>query len=133
MNSRDLIRMAFGALRGHGLRTALSVLGVAIGVISVVLLTSIGNGARLYLAGEFAALGTNLVIVMPGKSETTGLTPMMIGTPHDLTLDDAEAIARRIPGVRFVAPLAIGGTRASHGERSRDAVVAGVTESWRDV
>jgi putative ABC transport system permease protein len=133
MTARDLMAIAFGALRGHGLRTALSVLGVAIGVVSVVLLTSIGNGARLYLAGEFAALGTNLVIVTPGKSETTGLAPMLIGAPHDLTLDDAEAIARRVPDVRFVAPLAIGGVRASHGERSHDAVVAGVTPAWRDV
>ena len=66
MNLRDLVGFSAGALKGHRLRASLSLLGVAIGVASVVLLTSLGEGARLYVTGEFASLGTNLLIVFPG-------------------------------------------------------------------
>ena len=71
-------------------------LAVAIGVTAVVLLTSVGEGARRYVTGEFASLGTNLLVVFPGKSDTTGgAAGMMIGeTPRDLTVEDAMAIER---------------------------------------
>jgi putative ABC transport system permease protein len=133
MSARDLAALAIGALRGHRLRTGLSLLGVAIGVVSVVLLTSLGNGARRYVAGEFATLGTNLIIVMPGRSETSGMAPMITGAPHDLTLDDVEALRRRAPGARRLAPLATGSARAEYRGRSRDVVLIGVTADWRDV
>ena len=57
MRFLDLLRFASGGVRGHRLRTALSLLGVAIGVASVILLTSLGEGARRYIIGEFASLG----------------------------------------------------------------------------
>jgi len=123
----DVFRIAFGALRGHGLRSGLSLVGVAIGVASVVILTSLGEGARLYVIGEFASLGTNLLIVLPGRTETTGAAPIMGETAHDLTVDDAIAVARRVRGVRWVAPLAVGTATATAGDRSRDVTVAGST------
>jgi putative ABC transport system permease protein len=130
---RDLVVFSAGSLRGHRLRTSLSLLGVAIGVASVVLLTSLGEGARLYVTGEFASLGTNLVVVLPGKTETTGVTPFISETPHDLTLSDCEAILRRVPQVRRLAPLTIGTAPARFGERSRDVVVAGTTSDFLGV
>jgi putative ABC transport system permease protein len=129
----DLLAFAAGALRGHRLRTSLSLLGVAIGVASVVLLTSLGEGARLYVTGEFALLGSNLVIVLPGKSETTGIVPVAGGVPNDLTLDDVEALRRRVSLLSSVAPLSVGGLTARFGERSRDLTVAGVTAEWKGV
>src|SRR5512136_2458603 len=104
----DLLRYASGGVRGHRLRTALSLLGVAIGVGSVILLTSLGEGARRYIIGEFASLGSNLLIIIPGKTETAGLAPLVSTAPHDLTCQDAEALAVRIPSVRRVAPLVAG-------------------------
>lgn len=133
MRGGDLLAFAAGALRGHRLRTSLSLLGVAIGVSSVVLLTSLGEGARLYVTGEFALLGSNLVIVLPGKSETTGIVPVTGGVPNDLTLDDVEALRRRISVLSSVAPLSVGGLTARFGERSRDLTVAGVTAEWKGV
>jgi putative ABC transport system permease protein len=123
----DLLRLSGGALRGHRLRTSLSVLGVAIGVSSVILLTSLGEGARLYLVQEFFSLGSNLLVVLPGKTETTGSMIPMGGTPNDLTIEDAEAVAREVRGVRRVAPLAIGAAAVTNGEKRRDAVVVGTT------
>jgi putative ABC transport system permease protein len=124
---RDLVAFSAGALRGHRLRTGLSLLGVAIGVASVVLLTSLGEGARLYVTGEFASLGSNLLIVFPGKTETTGMTPFLTEAPHDLTLADAEAIAKRVRQVRRVAPTVFGFATARYADRRRDVGVWGTT------
>ena len=132
MTAFEVLRFAGGALRGHRLRTVLSLLGVAVGVTSVVLLTSLGEGARVYVTGEFASLGSNLLIIMPGRTETTGFAPPVGGAPHDLTLDDADAI-RRLPGVRRVAPMAIGSVTARAGDLTRDTIVVGATAAWRDV
>src|SRR5215831_14514254 len=90
MRALDLLRFAGGGIRGHRLRTGLSVLGVAIGVGSVILLTSLGEGARRYIIGEFASLGSNLLIIVPGKTETVGLAPLVSTAPHDLTREDAK-------------------------------------------
>jgi putative ABC transport system permease protein len=103
---------------------------VTIGVASVILLTSLGEGARLYITGEFAALGTNLLVVLPGKTETTGAAPIFGGVPHDLTLEDVEALRRRVPQVREVAPLTIGEAQARFGDRSREVTVAGTTAEF---
>jgi putative ABC transport system permease protein len=129
----DLAGFSAGALVGHRLRTGLSLLGVAIGVASVVLLTSLGEGARLYVTGEFASLGSNLLIVFPGKTETTGFSPLLTTTTHDLTLDDAEAITRRIPRIRRVAPVVVGGATAEFQDRRRDIGVWGATADLADV
>ena len=89
MRPGDLFGFAGAALRGHRLRSTLSLLGVAIGVASVILLTSLGEGARLYVQGEFLALGSNLLIITPGKNETTGGMPVALPTPRELSLADA--------------------------------------------
>jgi putative ABC transport system permease protein len=129
----DLLRLSVGALRGHRLRTALSLLGVGIGVTSVIVLTSLGEGARLYVVGEFQALGTNLLIVLPGKIETTGAMPVFGGVPNDLTLDDVEAIRRRVPAVRRASPLVVGTARVQSGARAREVTVLGATADMQHV
>lgn len=132
MTTLELLAFSAGALRGHRLRTALSLVGVAVGVTSVVLLTSLGEGARVFITGEFAALGSNLLIVTPGRNETTGFAPPIGGATHDLTLDDAGAI-QRVPGVRTVAPMAIGSATVRSGDLTRDTVVIGATSEWQSV
>ena len=96
----DRFQFAWRALTGHPLRSLLSLLGMAIGVASVVVLTALGEGARRYVIDQFSGLGTNLVIVIPGKTETTGMMPGIGGVPNDLTLSDYLAIVRSIPSVR---------------------------------
>ena len=133
MSGWDLVGFSVRALQGHRLRTGLSLAGVAIGVASVVLLTSLGQGARLYVTGEFTNLGTNLLIVLPGKTETAGVTPFVTGAPHDLTLEDAEAVARGVRSVRRLAPLSRGLAAARRGERRRDVAVVGTTADFLGV
>ncbi|MBP1621733.1 MAG: hypothetical protein H6Q02_2500 [Acidobacteria bacterium] len=131
MGLADLLRFAVGALTGHRLRTLLSVLGVAVGIAAVIALTALGEGARRYVTDEFASLGSNLVIVLPGKVETTGVAPFG-GVVHDLTLEDFRAMTR-IPGVRRAAPLAVGSEEVRAGERARSLPVLGTTAEFAEV
>lgn len=133
MSFADLFRFAFGSLGGHRLRTALSLLGMAIGVAAVVALTALGEGARRYVIDQFASIGTNLLIVVPGKSETTGIPGMVSGTPNDITLQDAEAVDRQIPEAAMVAPLVVGTEDVAFGARRRQVAVVGTTHEFLEV
>ena len=115
------------ALKGHRLRTVLTLLGMGMGVGAVILLTALGEGARGYVTNEFMALGSNLLIVLPGKTETTGNAPIFGGTARPLTLEDCEAIQRRSPRVRRLAPLAVGSARVGYGEKRREVSILGST------
>lgn len=133
MSLLETLRFAGGAIFGHRLRTALSILGVAIGIASVMLLTSLGEGARAYVSGEFQSLGSNLLIVLPGKTETEGEAPIFSRAPHDLTLADADAILRRTTRVRRVAPLSFGTAMVSCGDRRREVNVIGTTADMQPI
>jgi putative ABC transport system permease protein len=128
----ELVAFAAGALRGHRLRTGLSVAGVAVGIAAVIALTALGEGARKYVVQEFSALGTNLLIVLPGRVETTGMMPFG-GVVNDLTIDDYKAVATRIPEVLRAAPLATGEETLRYGGRSRAVPVIGTTEELVEV
>jgi putative ABC transport system permease protein len=129
---RDLVALAFRALAAHRLRSVLSMLGIAIGIASVVLLTSIGEGTRVYVLEQFTQFGTNIMGINPGKSKTLGVPGVLGGTTHKLTIDDAEAL-RRLPGVETVLPVSMGTARVEAGERGRSVAVYGVTPEARAV
>lgn len=124
--TRDVITFGWQALTGYRTRTILMLIAMSIGVASVLMLTALGEGARRYVRAEFASLGTNLVIVIPGRSETAGagLSTMMGVTPRDLTLDDAKALTRNA-NVARIAPLNIGAAEASWQNRKREVTVMG--------
>jgi putative ABC transport system permease protein len=121
----DLIRLALEALRLHRLRTALTLLGIMVGVVAVLVLTALGEGARRYVVQEFSGMGTGILIVIPGKVETQGSGPVMGGTTRDLTVADADALPRRCPAVRRVAPVSFGSSSFEYGGRSRQIPVIG--------
>ena len=131
MRLADTLRFARDAATGYPMRTALSVLAMSIGVAAVVLLTALGDGARRYVVGQFSSLGTNLVIVLPGRSGTGGFNPAnaITSTPRDLTIDDAASL-RRLPNVKRVAPLAVGTSEMAFGGRLREVMVAGSTADF---
>ena len=131
MKPFDTLRFATRAATGYPLRTFLMVLAMSIGVAAVVVLTALGDGARRYVVGEFTALGSNLVIVLPGRSETGGFNPAnaVTSTPRDLTVDDARAVARA-PSVQRTAPLTVGTSEAVFGGKLRDVTVVGTTADY---
>jgi len=134
MRTADVLRFARDAATGYPLRTSLSVLAMAIGVAAVVVLTSLGDGARRYVIEQFSALGSNLVIVLPGRSATGGFSPAnaMTSTPRDLTVEDAFALTR-LPSVRRVAPLTAGNSEINANGRLREVVVAGTASTYFDI
>jgi putative ABC transport system permease protein len=111
------------------LRSGLSLAGVSIAVSAVVMLTAVGEGARRYVTGQFAELGTNLLVAFPGRTETTGGMPGLAGTPHDLTLDDARALQRSLPQIEHLAPVVMGTESVAHGERRRQMALIGSTRA----
>ena len=134
MRGPDVIRFARDAASGNPLRTALSLLAMAIGVAAVVVLTALGDGARRYVVAQFSTLGSNLVIVLPGRSATGGFSPAnaVTRTPRDLTIDDAAALLRS-PHVARVAPLTAGSSEINVGGKLREVIVAGTTASYLQV
>jgi putative ABC transport system permease protein len=122
----DLMRLSSGAMRGHPLRSALSMLGIAIGVAAVIMLTSLGEGARRYMVTQFSQFGTNLLAINPGKTETGGMPGVFAGTTRKLTIDDAEALAR-IPMLDAVVPMAFAQARVEGHGRGRSVFIYGTT------
>lgn len=130
MRAADALGLWLGALRGHRSRSLMLLLAVGIGVVAVNLLTGLGEGARTYILGEFAVLGRNTLIVLPGRKETSGGMPPITGlAPRDLTLQDAQAIAR-LPSVLRVAPLQAGQVEVSVGNRNREAFTLGTSHEF---
>ena len=128
MRFLDVAQFASTSLRGSRSRTLLMILAMSIGVASVVVLTALGEGARRYVINQFSSLGTNLVIVFPGRTETAGIGPgMLLGQiPRELTLDDAEALLRS-PAIKRIAPLTIGTSQISKDALNREVIVLGST------
>ncbi len=133
MHATDLLRLAWGAVIGHRLRSALTMLGFAIGICAVILLTSIGEGIRQFVLDEFTQFGTNIVAINPGKSDTTGGPPAALaGTIRKLTLGDAEAL-KRLPQVQGVMPVAFGNARVESSQAGRSVLVYGVTSEMQEL
>jgi putative ABC transport system permease protein len=135
MKPLDVARMSLQALERYPLRTAMLLLAIAIGVAAVVLLTAVGEGARRYVTDQFSALGTQLLIVLPGRAETAGggIQGLLVGeTARELTLDYTLAIARS-PRVVQVTPLVLGAGTVSWGARERDITVLGTSAPMLDI
>ena len=130
---RDILMFAWTSLSGHRLRTGLCVLGVSIGIAAVVLLTALGEGARRYVIDEFSAIGSNLLSILPGKTETTGAMPGVGGVPNDLTLQDMQALQREIHWAKHVVPVSMATETVSHGERHRQVAIVGSTADFLQV
>jgi putative ABC transport system permease protein len=127
MKALDVTRMSLQALRRYPLRTAMLLLAISIGVAAVVTLTAVGEGARRYVTGQFSSLGTELLIVLPGRAETSGsgIQGLLVGeTARELTLEDTMALTRSAR-IERVTPLVIGAGTASAGARERDITVLG--------
>jgi len=124
------LALASTALTRHRRRTGLSLLGLAIGVASVVVLTALGQGARDYVSGQFESIDSRVIAVVPGKVETTGAIPGIGGVPNDLTLRDAEDLARSVTGVERAVPIVIGSDSVEANGLVRAAPVMGATSEY---
>jgi putative ABC transport system permease protein len=127
----DLVRLALGRLAASRLRSLLTMLGIIIGVASIVSLVAVGQGATAGITAQLAGLGTNLLTVNPGSS-VLGVTRQAAGTATTLTLGDAEAIAR-IDGVAGVSPERASQRIVVAGDQNTTTSIVGTTEAYADV
>ena len=126
---RDLFIQAVKAIWTQPLRSMLIVLAMSIGVAAVNVLIALGDSARQYVVHEFESLGTHLLIVLPGRTDTTGGRPPPFGeTPRDLTLDDAHALLRS-RHIAAMAPVSIGSAPVSVGGLERETNIMGSSHS----
>ncbi len=133
MTFSDTLIQSYSAIKTQPVRVLLIILAMSIGIASVTVLTALGESARLYIVNEFEALGTHLVIVLPGRAETTGGHPPIFGeTPRDLTLADAQALFRS-RNIAAIAPINIGAAPVSTKGLERETTIIGSTASLRRV
>jgi putative ABC transport system permease protein len=129
----ELFLSALDAIRANKVRAFLTTLGVIIGVLSVILLVSLGEGARQYLTETFAGMGSNLLQVAPGRRETKGFGAPPLSTVHKLTREDEQALAHRATSLDGVSGIINGGGTVRYGSRRRDTFVLGVGARFDEI
>jgi len=133
MNPFEYLRVAVESVAQNKVRSLLTMLGVIIGVMSVILLVALGEGAQTFVESEFAGMGTNILMITPGKQETSGMMPIMAGSFRKLTYQNAKQIARRARGVKSVSPVVLGAGRVRYGDHRRDTMIIGATPEFLTV
>ncbi len=132
MSIVESVRLAFRALAANKLRAALTMLGIIIGVGAVITLMSAGEGVSVYIAEQFQGLGSNLLFVVPGSSETMSMGPPGMQASGELTNGDVEALRDplRAPDVAVVSPQLYRAAQVTAGRRSMIAQVQGVAPDF---
>ncbi|MDQ7785893.1 MAG: ABC transporter permease, partial [Desulfomonilaceae bacterium] len=120
------IRISFRALKRNKMRSALTMLGIIIGVGAVIAMLSIGMGASKRIADQISSIGSNLIMILPGATTSAGVR-MGSGTQITLTIDDAEAIQNECPAVSDVAPVHNGVAQVVFGSQNWSTAVTGTT------
>ena len=132
MNVRDQFRYVMVSAFSHRLRSSLTALGIAIGVMAVLLLTSIGSGLHEYMLAQFTQFGTNIIGINPGVGQTFGASAGIINTQRPLSMDDADAL-RRAPYIKAVVPFVQGNASVEGNGRERRVTVSGVSPEMPEV
>ena len=135
MTWRDTFRTATEAVRTHRLRSALTVLGILIGIVAVMLSVGIGRGAQAQVQADIDQLGTNILVVSPGSSTDSSGARGGFGTASTLTKQDAAALAGNAaaPDVQTVAPVSTTSASLVNGSTNWTTTLTGTTPSWREV
>lgn len=132
MNLNDSFEYISHSLISHKLRVFLTLLGVSIGIFSVVILTSLVEGARLYVLQEFLELGSNLLIIIPGKVETSGALPWG-GTTHNLTIENYIRLRNEHPEFKIGAPITVASENVKYKNKSRSVAILGTTKEYAEI
>lgn len=126
------LRIALKALMVNKMRSALTMLGIIIGVGAVIAMIAVGSGAKKRIADQIASMGSNIIIVLSGSSTSGGIR-FGAGTVPTLTVEDAKAILTEIPGVRLVAPHISGIAQVVFGNQNWSTVIYGTTPEMIEI
>ncbi len=135
MNWSDTLRTATDAVRTHRLRSALTMLGILIGITAVILTVGLGRGARAEVRDQINELGTNILVVSPGSSTNTSGVRGGFGSASTLTVQDADALGSSdvAPDVQTVAATATTSASLTNGDTNWTTSLIGTTPSWQQV
>jgi len=134
MKPKDILQETFAALSANKARSGLTVLGIVIGISSVIAMIAIGQGAQGSIQSSIQSIGSNLILVTPGVQRTPGAQVSAgRGSARSLTQDDADAISREIVLARAVAPEISGRYQITSKGKNTNTSVAGVTSSYPTV
>jgi len=126
------IRIALRALRVNRMRSALTMLGIIIGVAAVIAMVGVGAGATARIQEQIQSIGSNLIIVLPGSISSNGVR-LGSGAVASLTQDDAKAIAAECPSVALTAPTVRGGVQVVYGNNNWATTAQGVTPDYMTI
>jgi ABC-type antimicrobial peptide transport system permease subunit len=135
MRWRDTFGSALGAVSTHRLRSALTMLGILIGIGAVVLTVGLGSGARAQVRDQIDALGTNLLVITPGSSTDSTGARGGFGSASTLTAGDAAALGSHeaAPDIQAVAPVSTARASLVQGETNWTTTLTGTTASWQEI
>ncbi|MFN2538904.1 MAG: ABC transporter permease [Mycobacteriales bacterium] len=135
MNHVETFRTSLEAIRAHRLRSALTMLGILIGIAAVILTVGLGQGAQVQVREEISKLGSNLLIVTPGSTTSAGGIRGGRGSSSTLTVGDAEALDSKeiAPDIKSVAATSTSSQSLTAGTTNWTTIVTGTTPSWLDV
>jgi putative ABC transport system permease protein len=132
MNFRKIaasVKIALRALRVNKMRSALTMLGIIIGVAAVIAMVAVGSGAQERIKEQIASIGSNLIVVLSGSITNSGIR-MGTGNAQTLTEDDARAITRECDAAALAAPAVRGGVQAVYGNNNWGTQVLGTTPDY---
>ena len=132
MNALQAVRIALRSLRVNKLRSALTMLGIIIGVGAVITMVAVGSGAQARVAEQIQSLGSNLIIVLSGSTSAGGVR-LGQGSQLTITEEDSAAIAREIPAVQGSAPSMRGNAQVVYGNLNWATGIQGVTPDYSEV
>lgn len=135
MSWSESLRTALEALRLHRMRSTLTVVGIMIGVAAVILTVGFGQGAQDQVKSQIDSLGSNLLVISPGSSTSSGGIRGGLGSASTLTIADAEALNSKVaaPDIAGVAPQTQSSASLTAGTTNWTTSVVGTTQSWLDV
>jgi putative ABC transport system permease protein len=133
MTTKDIVLETYSALSSNKIRSGLTMLGIIIGIASVIAMTAIGSGAQNSIENSIQSIGSNLIIVSPGAQRGAGIQISAgRGSAKSLKLSDSQALTS-IPGVKAVAPEVSGRYQVTAKGSNTNTTVDGVTPEYPDV
>ena len=134
MKFSDLVQETYSAISSNKTRTALTILGIIIGIGSVVAMISVGEGVKQQIESNIESMGSNLIMVMPGFQRVVGSQARSYrGSAQSLTLEDVEAIETKVQNIKAISPEVVGRYQIMAKGTNTNCSVYGVGASYAQI
>lgn len=133
MSIRDIAGEVYAALTSNKARTSLTMLGVVIGISSVIVMVGVGQGATASVTASVSSLGSDLLIITPGASSSSSGVRSAVGSSTTLTVDDADAITGNVSSIKAVAPMITSNQQVVYKSSNTNSRIVGTTADYATV